>query len=416
MARLTKPLTSTAIRTAKTKASDYTLHDGSGLYLLVKSTGSKLWHFSYYRPVTKKRALMSLGKYPDVSLSDARERREKARSLLAKGVDPQEHKKQLLRLEVEKMAYSFERVAHDWFSVKKAEGLAEATLQYIWGILSRHIIPVIGKVNIADVTAIVAIDAIKPVANAGHLATAQKLAQRINEIMFYAVNSGLIPANPVAQIGKAFARPKHKPMAAVSPERLPEVLQKLASARIELKTRCVIQWQLLNIVRPSEAAGTRWDEIDIDKKLWTIPQGRMKMRREHLIPLSEQAIAVLNLMKHISGAGAYVFPTRFNPNSPMHQQTANQALVDMGFKGELVSHGLRSIASTILNAEGFAPDVIEAALAHVDMNNIRRVYNRNDYLEQRRKLMDWWGKYVEDATKGSVTQLSGSRGLKVVGA
>lgn len=415
MPRQAKPLTNTEIRTAKAKDKDYTLHDGGGLYLLVKPTGGKLWNFSYYKPVTKKRALLSFGKYPDVTLSEAREQRHKAKALLAKGVEPRQHREELLRLQSQKMAYNFERVAKDWFAIKKAEGNAESTLEYIWNILSRHIFPAIGRLNISDITAMVVIDAIKPVADAGHLATARKLAQRVNEIMFYAVNSGLIPANPAAQIGKSFAKPTHQLMPSVPPERLPEVIHKLAHARIELQTRCVLQWQLLNIVRPAEAAGTRWDEIDMEKKLWVIPHGRMKMRREHIIPLSEQAIAILEIMHHISGRRDFVFPSRFDPNRPIHRQTANRALTNMGFKGVLVSHGLRSIASTALNAEGFSPDVIEAALAHVDTNTVRRAYNRNDYLEQRRKLMAWWGQYVENAASGSVTPSSGSRGLKVVG-
>lgn len=193
--------------------------------------------------------------------------------------------------------------------------------------------------------------------------------------MDYAVNSGLIPANPAAKIRKAFQTPVKTHMPTIRPEALPGLMKTLSVASIELQTRLLIEWQLLTVARPAEAAETRWSEIDLTQNTWTIPAGRMKMRREHVIPLPPQALAILDAMKPISGHREYLFPSAKDPKQPMNSQTANAALRRMGYKGVLVSHGLRAIFSTAANEAGFPPDVIEAALAHVDTNEVRRVYN-----------------------------------------
>ncbi|HBD2106823.1 TPA: tyrosine-type recombinase/integrase, partial [Escherichia coli] len=179
-------------------------------------------------------------------------------------------------------------------------------------------------------------------------------------------------------------------------------------------TRLVIEWQLLTICRPGEAAGARWCEIDFEAKEWRIPEHRLKQRREHVIPLSKQALAILDVMKPISGHREFIFPHNSDPQRPMCTQTANAAIKRMGFGRRLVAHGLRSIASTALNEQGFDSDVIEAALSHIDKNEVRRAYNRSTYLEQRRPLMAWWGNFVEAAASGSVSATGGYRGLKMV--
>ncbi|MBJ4125604.1 tyrosine-type recombinase/integrase, partial [Salmonella enterica subsp. enterica serovar Rissen] len=163
---------------------------------------------------------------------------------------------------------------------------------------------------------------------------------------------------------------------------------------LSVSTRCLIEWQLLTLVRPSEASGARWVEIDLDAKLWTIPAERMKAKREHIVPLSPQALDILEVMKPISAHREHVFPSRNDPKQPMNSQTANAALKRIGYGGKLVAHGLRSIASTALNEAGFNPDVIEAALAHSDKNEVRRAYNRSTYLLKRIELMNWWGELI----------------------
>lgn len=208
--------------------------------------------------------------------------------------------------------------------------------------------------------------------------------------MIYAVNTGLIDANPASGVGMAFEKPKKQNMPTLRPEELPKLMRSLIMSNLSVPTRCLIEWQLLTLVRPSEASGVRWVEIDLDTKLWTIPAERMKAKREHLVPLSPQALDILEVMKPISAHREHVFPSRNNPKQPMNSQTANAALKRIGFGGKLVAHGLRSIASIALNEAAFNADVIEAALAHSDKNEVRRAYNRSTYLNQRKEMMNWW--------------------------
>lgn len=191
-------------------------------------------------------------------------------------------------------------------------------------------------------------------------------------------------------------------------------MQTIRMASISLSTRCLFMWQLLTITRPAEAAEARWDEIDFDASEWKIPAARMKMNRDHTVPLPDGAIAILEMMKSLSGGREFIFPSRIKPTQPMNSQTVNAALKRAGLGGVLVSHGLRSIASTALNEQGFPPDVIEAALAYIDKNEVRRAYNRSDYLEQRRPMMQWWADFVSKADSGSIVE-SGKTGLKLVG-
>ena len=212
--------------------------------------------------------------------------------------------------------------------------------------------------------------------------------------MIYAVNTGLIDANPASGVGMAFEKPKKQNMPTLRPEELPKLMRSLVMSNLSVPTRCLIEWQLLTLVRPSEASGARWEEIDLNAKLWTIPAERMKAKREHIVPLSLQALDILEVMKPISAHRTHVFPSRNDPKQPMNSQTANAALKRIGYGGKLVAHGLRSIASTAMNEAGLNSDVIEAALAHIEKNEVRRAYNRSTYLEKRKKLMSWWGNFI----------------------
>ena len=236
----------------------------------------------------------------------------------------------------------------------------------------------------------------EPIKARGALETVRRLVQRINEIMIYAVNTGLIDANPASGVGMAFEKPKKQNMPTLRPEELPKLMRSLVMSNLSVPTRCLIEWQLLTLVRPSEASGAQWTEIDFKNQLWIIPAERMKAKREHIVPLSSQALDVLEVMKPISAHRKHIFPSRNEPKQPMNSQTANAALKRIGYGGKLVAHGLRSIASTAMNEKGFNADVIEAALAHSDRNEVRRAYNRTTYLEQRKAIMDWWGKFVKN--------------------
>ena len=412
MARKTKPLTDTEIKAAKPKDADYQLYDGDGLTLLIKPSGSKLWQFRYNRPLTKLRTKQSFGPYPAVSLSDARKLRSESRALLAKDIDPQEHQKEQSRNSQEAKTNTFMLIAERWWNVKKAS-VTEDYAHDIWRSLERDVFPAIGKVNITDIKAHTLVQAVQPVQARGALETVRRLCQRINEVMIYAQNTGLIDAVPSVNIGKAFEKPQKKNMPSIRPEQLSQVMQTMRNANIILPTRCLFMWQLLTITRPAEAAEARWDEIDFDAKEWKIPAARMKMNRDHTVPLSDEALVILEMMKPLSSNREFIFPSRIKPNQSMNSQTVNAALKRAGFGGVLVSHGLRSIASTALNEQGFPPDVIEAALAHVDKNEVRRAYNRSDYLEQRRPMMQWWADFVSKADSVSIVE-NGKKELKLV--
>lgn len=413
MARKTKPLTDTEIKAAKPQDKDYQLYDGDGLTLLIKSSGSKLWQFRYYRPYTKQRTKQSFGAYPAVTLSDARKLRAESRSLLAKDIDPQEYQKDQIRSSQEAKTNTFQIVAERWWEVKKST-VTEDYGNDIWRSLERDVFPTIGDISITDIKAHILVQAIQPVQARGALETVRRLCQRINEVMIYAQNTGLIDAVPSINIGKAFEKPKKKNMPSIPPDQLPKLMQTMRTASISLSTRCLFMWQLLTISRPAEATEARWDEINFETNEWKIPAARMKMNREHTVPLSDSALAILELMKPLSGNREFIFPSRIKPTQPMNSQTVNAALKRAGFGGVLVSHGLRSIASTALNEQGFPPDVIEAALAHVDKNEVRRAYNRSDYLEQRRPMMQWWADFIEEADRGSIID-GGIRWMSLVG-
>ncbi|STB15865.1 integrase [Citrobacter freundii] len=287
-------------------------------------------------------------------------------------------------------------MATNWFQIK-SRSVTEDYAKDIWRSLDKDVFPTIGAIPVQEIKARTIVEALEPIKARGALETVRRLVQRVNEIMIYAVNTGLIDANPASGVGMAFEKPKKQNMPTLRPEELPKLMRSITRSNLSLPTRCLIEWQLLTLVRPSEASSTKWEEIDLEKKLWTIPANRMKAKREHIVPISQQMIEILEIMKPISNHREHVFPSRIKPNNPMNSQTANAAIKRIGFEGTLVAHGLRSIASTCLNEAGFDADVIEAALAHKDSNQVRSAYNRSTYLEQRIELMNWWGKYVDES-------------------
>ena len=265
----------------------------------------------------------------------------------------------------------------------------------------------------AKITAIKTIEVIQPIAAKGSLETVKRLCQRLNEVMVYSVNTGIIEQNPLAGIKEAFKTPVKQHLPTLKPEQLPTLMMALAVASIKITTRCLIEWQLHTMVRPGEAAGARWDEIDFENALWNIPGERMKRKKPHTVPLTEQSLTLLEVMKDLSHNSEFIFPSDRDPRKATHSQTANSALKRMGFHKQLVAHGLRSLASTILNEQGFDPDVIEAALAHVGKNEVRNAYNRAEYVERRKPVMLWWSEYVDKAATGNMS-LTGRKSLKLV--
>ncbi|EJB9926903.1 TPA: tyrosine-type recombinase/integrase [Escherichia coli] len=393
MARTTRPLSNTEVLRAKALDKDLTLHDGDGLFLIVKTNGKKLWRFRYQRPTTKKRTMIGIGAFPAISLADARRLRANYLALLANGLDPQVQAKLIEEQQQIAIDNIFSTVAFNWFQLK-SKSVTPDYAKDIWRSLEKDIFPAIGELPVQQIKARTLVEALEPIKARGALETVRRLIQRINEIMIYAVNTGLLDANPASGVGMAFEKPKKQNMRTLRPEELPELMRSLAMSNLSVPTRCLIEWQLLTLVRPSEASGARWAELDLDAKLWVIPSERMKAKREHIVPLSPQALDILMVMKPISGHRTYIFPSRNNPQKAMNSQTANAALKRIGYGQKLVAHGLRSIASTAMNEAGFNSDVIETALSHVDKDEVRRAYNRALYLEQRKELLNWWGLFV----------------------
>lgn len=413
MARTTKPLTNTEVQQAKPKDKEFNLADGDGLALRVKPNGSKLWIFNYYRPYTKKRTSLSLGTYPATTLAEARKKRAEAHKLLAKKIDPKEHRDEQSRISEEAQGNTLEHIAAQWLEIKKTT-ITPNHATDTWRSLKLHVFPNMGKMPLHKVTATKTIDTLKPVAAKGSLETIKRICQRLNEIMVYAVNTGIIENNPLTGIRQAFQQPAKQHLPTLKPDELPTLLRTLSNASIKYTTRCLIEWQLHTMVRPGEAAGTRWDEIDIEAATWHIPAERMKRKKDHIVPLTGQCLTLLELMQPISGRSAYVFPSDRDPRKHANPSTANMALKRMGFDKKLVAHGMRSLASTILNEEGFDADVIEAALAHIGDNEVRNAYNRANYLDRRKPVMEWWSNHIEAAAVGNMS-LTGSKGLKIVG-
>ncbi|WP_409591535.1 integrase domain-containing protein [Vibrio jasicida] len=412
MPRITKPLTATEVKNAKPKEKEYRLSDGQGLQLRVLPSGSKQWQLNYYRPTNGKRANFNLGRHPEINLAQARKNALLAKELIAQGIDPQEEQKRKQQEYKEVHEHTFANVAKEWFEIKK-DSVTPDYATDIWRSLELHIFPYLAETPVKDITAPLVIELLKPIEAKGSLETVKRLSQRLNEVMNFATNCGLVQANPLTGIKAAFKKPKKENMAALKPAELPELMGAIANASIKRTTRCLLEWQLHTMTRPAEASGAKWCEIDIDEKVWTIPAERMKKRREHRIPLTEQAIELLDVMKPISGHREFIFPSDRDPKKPCNSQTANMALKRMGFAGRLVSHGLRSLASTTLNEQGFEADLIEAALAHIDDNQVRSAYNRTDYLERRVPMMCWWSEHIEMAAKGSLS-VTGTKQLKVI--
>ena len=395
MARITRPLTNNEILKAKPREKDFTLHDGDGLFLLVKTTGKKLWRFRYQRPVSGSRTNLSLGSYPALTLAAARQIRDQHLTTLAQGLDPQQQQEQASEQRQIELDSIFSTVAANWFQLK-SKSVTEDYAKDIWRSLDKDVFPAIGSIPVQEIKARTIVEALEPIKARGALETVRRLVQRVNEIMIYAVNTGLIDANPASGVGMAFEKPKKQNMPTLRPEELPKLMRSLVMSNLSVPTRCLIEWQLLTLVRPSEASGARWAEIDLNEKIWIIPAERMKTKREHIVPLSQQALDILGVMKPISAHREHIFPSRNDPKQPMNSQTANAALKRIGYGGKLVAHGLRSIASTAMNEAGFNADVIEAALAHSDKNEVRRAYNRSTYLDKRVLLMQWWANFTEN--------------------
>jgi integrase len=389
-------LSDVKVRNAKPQTKPYKISDGDGLFLVVFPTGSKYWRMRYF--FAGKEKLLALGVYPEVTLSDARDRRTQARKTLAAGSDPSEHKKEVKRLAVLKAENGFEAVAREWHEKRKHEW-AEDSAKMVMARMERHIFPKLGKRPIADITAQEVLSALRVVEENGTLDTAQRAKQTCGQVFMYAIATGRAERNPAPDLRGALKAPVVKHHSYLKATDLKEFLKALEAYDGAVITKLALRFLLLTFVRTGELRGAKWTEIDFKKAEWRIPPERMKMKELHIVPLSRQAVAVLRELQKHSGEGHYVFPNQHNLSTYMSENTMLYALYRMGYHSRTTGHGFRSTASTILNENKFRPDVIERQLAHAERNSVRRAYNHAEYLKERRKMMQWWADYLDRAAK-----------------
>lgn len=409
MARTTKPLTNTEIANAKPKDKKYPLTDSGGLFLLVKPNGAKLWRFNYYKPYTKNRTEIGLGSYPDVNLARAREIREEYRSLLSQNIDPHTHRQAIEQAKQTEIYNTFENVAWAWYEWRQIRAnFSQGYARDVKSLIERILLPAFGKYPITQISAPMALKAFKPLQEKGTLETLKRAIQKMNEIMTFALHREIIQHNPLVNISKEFDSPTVEHFKTIKPEDLSEFLFTLNTAQIQLQTRYLILWQLLTMTRPNEAATAKYEDIDEKEKIWTIYINKGIKQddkgREHKITLSRQALALLREIKKFSGGKVYLFPNHKNPQTHTNTQTANAAIKRMGYKGKLVAHGLRSIASTYLNEKGYNPELIEVALSHINQDRIRMAYNRADYIKQRFEILQAWADFIDECSQGALPQ------------
>ncbi|WP_371337488.1 tyrosine-type recombinase/integrase [Klebsiella quasipneumoniae] len=405
-----KPLTASVVKSARARDKDYSLHDGFGLLLYVSKAGGRSWRFRYAHPFTGKRQTYTIGRYPEFSLVEAREERDKLRRLIARDIDPASHRESIRREAKEKHLQTFGAIANDWLVFKKSGSLRASTINTIEFFVTTHIIPSFGCMNINEMTAPSVISILQKFND--RPAILARLISKLNEIMSYCVNIGIIKVNPLSKIKKAFAVKKDTPLNALTIERLPDFLA-WWETRESLAMRCSLMFQILTMVRPREAREARWVEVDLKNKIWTIPPERMKSGREHIVPLSTQALKVIQCMAEVR-YGDFIFYSPKKPNQAISRALRHKYFMEGPFLGEATAHGFRSMWSTLLNEEGFNPDVIEAALAHKNADAIRGIYNRTSYFEQRRIMMQWIGDFVDDARNGIIKRSGGHQGLRIV--
>lgn len=395
------PLTDTAIRTAKPADKPMRLFDGGGLYLELSPAGGKWWRFKYRFQGKEKR--LSLGIYPDTALKAARARREELRALLADGIDPGEARKATKREDAMKAANSFEAVAREWYG-KQARIWVATHSQDVLRRLEGNIFPEIGYRPIADLEAPELLATVRKIEARGSHDLAHRVLAVCGQVFRYGIATGRCKRDLSADLRGALTPHVKKHQAAVRPEELPDLLRKIDAydeTTGDTLTRLALQLLGATFVRTGELLGATWEEFDLEAALWAIPAGRMKMKTEHIVPLSRQALAILEELRPISGAGRFLFPGR-NRDKPISNNTMLFALYRLGYKGKMTGHGFRAVASTIMNESGlFRPDVIERQLAHCERNEVRGAYNRAEYLPERRKLMQWWGDYLAGVKAGA---------------
>lgn len=395
------PLTDAKLRTLSTPGRYF---DGAGLYLELTKAGGKYWRMKYRYGGKEKR--LAFGVYPAVSLKAARDDAAKARKLLTAGDDPGALRKAAKAKTAHESATTLEVVARAWLEHQSGRW-ASITADRVRASLEGHIFPALGARPLASIRPGEVMAAIKTVEASGAADQASRVLQRVKAIYRWAVTHERIDANPMLDlVPSEILKPRqvaHR--AALSDRELPEFLGKLAAYDGDPNTVQALRLLMLSATRPGEVRGARWTEFDLDGALWIIPPERMKMRTEHRVPLSRQALEVLRTMQPLSGGRDLVFPSPFYPGKSLSENTFNSAIARMGYKGSATAHGFRALFSTVANECGWNPDVIERQLAHAERNGVRAAYHRSTYMPDRASMLQWWADYLDARKAGKVLKM-----------
>ncbi|EOF6202655.1 tyrosine-type recombinase/integrase [Salmonella enterica] len=401
-------LTDTAIRKIKPTDKSFKITDSSGLYLLIKPNGSKLWYMKYR--IDGKEKKLAFGPYPDVSLFKARQLRDAARAKVREGVDPSADKK--IAQQKKKNGHTFRQIAMNWHGEHRR--WSEHYANTIQRRLEMYVFPDIGDSLIDQITTETLLFTLRKVENKGFLEITARLKNYVTEIMRYAVKKQLIKSNPALDLDGEFTPPETSHYPALPLDKLPELLSRTDSYCGRLLTRYALKLSLLFFVRSSELRFARWSEIDWQQKLWVIPEEReqienvkfshrgTKMKTQHIVPLSDQAITVLKQIEALSGHLAFIFPGEYDQDKCMSDNTINKALRVMGYdtKKEICGHGFRAMACSALSESGlWSKEAIEKQMSHQERNSVRAAYiHKAEYLEERIAMMQWWADYLDANT------------------
>ncbi|QIE98386.1 integrase arm-type DNA-binding domain-containing protein [Pantoea stewartii] len=407
-------LSDVKVRSAKPEAKTYKLTDGDGMVLLVHPNGSKYWRLRYR--FGGKEKMLALGKYPEVSLADARARRDEARKLLANSVDPSENKK-AVKVEQEQEAITFEVVARDWHASNQKWSASHSAR--VLKSLEDNLFAAIGNQNIAELKTRDLLIPIKAVEMSRRLEVAARLQQRTTAIMRFAVQSGLIDYNPAQEMAGAVASGNRQHRPALELKRIPELLQKVDNYTGRPLTCRATELTLLIFIRSSELRFARWSEIDFETSMWTIPPERepipgvkhshrgSKMRTPHLVPLSKQALAILKQIKQFCGEQGLIFIGDHDPRKPMSENTVNKALRVMGYdtKVEVCGHGFRTMACSSLIESGlWSRDALERQMSHMERNSVRAAYvHKAEFIDERKLMLQWWADFLDANREKGIT-------------
>lgn len=394
--------------TSKAKDKAYKLSDGGGLYLLVNTNGSRYWRLKYR--VAGKEKLLALGVYPDVSLSDARAKRDEAKRTLAAGGDPGEVKQTEKQAKILAVSNSFEALAIEWHEHKRpnwSQGYASDIQEY----LQKDVFPFIGKRAIAEIKAAEMLLVLRKMEQRGVLDKLKKTRQACRQIFTYAVITGRAEHNPVTDLAGALKAPKQKHFPHLLTEQIGGFLRALSEYTGSKVTQNATRLLMLTGTRTIELRAAEWTEFDLEKGIWQIPAERMKMRRPHVVPLSIQAKSLLEEIHQLTGRGRYVFPGRNDAGKTMSEASINQMIKRIGYDGKATGHGFRHTMSTILHEQGYNTAWIETQLAHADKNSIRGTYNHAQYLDGRREMLQWYADYM-DALENGGNVVHGSFGKR----